>query len=398
VIRVGVVGLGKMGLSHLSMVRAHPEVDLIGICDSTGYVLDVLTKYTGVPIFTDYLKMLDTAKPDAVIIATPTHLHATMVKAAMERGVHVFCEKPLFLDPRDGVELTRMAAARGIVTQVGYHNRFVASFAEIHRLLGVGAIGTVNTALAESYGPVVLKPSGNTWRSQRATGGGSLYDYAAHPLNLLTWYLGEPASVSGSQLTRVFSAQIDDAVATTLHYPSGTAQLCVNWSDESQRKMTTKITLWGTHGRIYADRQELHVYLRDTADIPEGYHAGWNVRYTTEMTAAPWFYLRGEEYSAQLDAFVRRVEAREVDGLNDFASASVTDQVIALIAQDALREGDRLTKPVDQDGVRPVARTMGPTRWGAPASPIAARAVHAAQVVRQAVRDRREGVRERWSA
>ena len=48
-IRVAVVGLGKMGLSHLSMIRAHPEVDLIGVCDATGYVLDVLTKYTGVP-------------------------------------------------------------------------------------------------------------------------------------------------------------------------------------------------------------------------------------------------------------------------------------------------------------------------------------------------------------
>ena len=118
----------------------------------------------------------------------------------------------------------------------------------------------------------------------------------------------------------------------------GTAQLCVNWSDESQRKMTTKITLWGTHGRIYADRQEIQVYLRDTAPIPDGYQAGWNVRYTTDMTEATWFYLRGEEYCAQLDAFVQRARAGKTEGENDFASATVTDRVIAAIIDDAARE------------------------------------------------------------
>ncbi|HKT57722.1 MAG TPA: Gfo/Idh/MocA family oxidoreductase [Microbacterium sp.] len=341
-IDLAVVGLGKMGLSHLAMIKAHPDVNLVGVCDSTGYLLDLLSKYTGVTTYKDYAKMLDTARPQAVIIATPTHLHADMIRAAIERGVDVFCEKPLVIDPADSIVLTALAAQRGVVTQVGYHNRFVGAFREAQRVLASGALGTVNTALAEAYGPVVLKPAGRTWRSQRATGGGCLYDYAAHPLNLLTWYLGEPQSVSGSQLTSIFSAQIDDAVASTLHYPTGTAQIISNWSDESQRKMTTKISLWGEHGKIYADRQEIQVYLRDTAPLPDGYHAGWNVRYTTELTEAPWFYLRGEEYSAQLDAFVQRVTAREITGVNDFASAAVTDRVISLISEDAAREDTRL--------------------------------------------------------
>ncbi|MFT4214532.1 MAG: Gfo/Idh/MocA family oxidoreductase, partial [Microbacterium sp.] len=238
---------------------------------------------------------------------------------------------------------------RGLVTQVGYHNRFVGAFREVQRLLQLGAIGPVNTALAEAYGPVVLKPAGRTWRSERSTGGGCLYDYAAHPLNLLTWYLGAPRSVSGSQLTSIFSAQIDDAVASTLHYPNGTAQIISNWSDESQRKMTTKITLWGPHGRIHADRQEVQVYLRDTASLPDGYRTGWNVRYTTELTKAPWFYLRGEEYSAQLDAFVQRVQTGDTTGVNDFASAAVTDRVISMISEDAGREGARLTTETSSD-------------------------------------------------
>ena len=136
------------------------------MCDSTGYVLDVLGKYTGVPTFNDYDEMLDEADLDAVVIATPTHLHAPMVRTALERGLHVFCEKPFCLDPADADELAALAAERGLVTQVGYHNRFVGAFSEVKRLLDAGAIGEVTHVLAEAYGPVVLKPKGRTWRSQ----------------------------------------------------------------------------------------------------------------------------------------------------------------------------------------------------------------------------------------
>jgi predicted dehydrogenase len=61
VIDVAVVGLGKMGLSHLSMIKAHPEVNLVGVCDATGYLLDILSKYTGVATYKDLGKMLDEA-------------------------------------------------------------------------------------------------------------------------------------------------------------------------------------------------------------------------------------------------------------------------------------------------------------------------------------------------
>lgn len=253
-VSVALVGLGKMGLSHLAMIRPHPDVRLVGVCDSAGYLLDVLGKYTGVATFTDYTTMLDQATPDAVLIATPSALHAPMVREALIRDIHVFCEKPLFLDPADGAELTALADSRGLVTQVGYHNKFVGAFQEVKRLLEEGAIGQVNTVQAQAYGPVVLKPAGKTWRSRRTTGGGCLYDYAAHPLDLVTWYLGKPEAVGGSRLTSIFSAEIDDAVTSTLYYPHGvTAQLTTNWSDESQRKMTTKVSLWG-HWRTHPCR------------------------------------------------------------------------------------------------------------------------------------------------
>lgn len=358
-IRVGVVGLGKMGLSHLSIFNAHPEVEVAGICDSTGYLLSVLGKYTGLATYSDLEVMLDEARLDALVVATPSQMHARMVRLALERGLHVFCEKPFCLDPSESGELTALAEQKHLVTQVGYHNRFVGAFAEVKRLLELQVLGPVSHILAEAYGPVVLKPQGSTWRSRKGQGGGSLYDYAAHPLNLVNWYAGEAQRAGGSVLNPVFSRETDDEVFSTLFLDSGvTAQLSVSWSDESQRKMSTKITVWGRFGRIYVDRQEVQVYLREEATIPPGYRAGWNVKYTTELTDPVWFYVRGEEYSAQVDEFVTRVSQRRLDGVNSFAAASVTDRSIALLLADAAAGPATLaTSPVaTSNGTRPYAR------------------------------------------
>lgn len=271
----------------------------------------------------------------------------------------MFCEKPLCLSPIDSNELADMASSSGLVTQVGYHNRFIGTFGEVKRLLDSQAIGNVTHLLAEAYGPVVLKPKGSTWRSQRTEGGGCLYDYAAHPIDLMSWYLGEPIGVGGTVLGSVFSQETDDEVFSTVYFPDDiSAQVSVNWSDESYRKMTTRITIWGTQGRIFADRQEIQVYLRDTAEPLPGYTGGWNVKYTTELTDEVWFYLRGEEYSAQLDHFVARILGRHESSLNDFSSAAVTDRVLDLMTQDA-RLGPRTSDPSSSGTSAPKERTVG---------------------------------------
>ncbi len=335
-VRLAVVGLGKMGLSHFSMINAHPEVKVVAICDAMGYVLDVLNKYAGTPIYTDYNAMLNEVELDAVIIATPSLLHGKMVRSALEKGIHVFCEKPFCLDVAEGGELTRLARQKGLVNQVGYHYRFVGAFQEMKRLLDLKAIGEVTHVLAEAYGPVVLKPKGSSWRSQSSQGGGCLYDYAAHPINLLNWFLGAPIGVGGTVVHKIHSKNTDDKVFGTLFFENEvTAQVSVNWSDESCRKMSTKMTVWGSQGRIFADRQECQAYLREPVAALPDYSSGWNVRYTTDLTKEVWFYLRGEEYSAQLDYFVGCIKNQAVDNLNSFESAWMTDQVISMMIEDA---------------------------------------------------------------
>jgi len=335
--RIAVVGLGKMGLSHFALVNAHPSAETLA-CDATGFLVDMLAKnLPETNIYSKYDELLEKGNLDAVVIATPSRLHAPMVRAALERGLHVFCEKPFCLDWREAEELAEIAEAKNLINQVGYHYRYVGAFQRMKQLLDAGAIGRVTHVLAEAYGPVILRAKRQSWRTQKTEGGGCLYDYAAHPLNLLNWAFGAPEKVAGSVLNPIFSTDTDDEVFSTLSFAGGpTAQLSVNWSDESHRKMTTKLSLIGTNGRINVDRQECQYYLRDAVEgLPEA-QKGWNVQYTTELTKDPWFYLRGEEYSAQLADFIEAVRDGKTKACeNTFSSAAMTDQTIDMIIQDA---------------------------------------------------------------
>ncbi len=335
-IKIALVGLGKMGLSHQSIINMHPDVELTAVCDSSRFVLDMLGKYTGVRVYNNYTKMLAAEDLDAVIIATPSKFHGPMVREALEHNLHVFCEKPFCLDINEGIELTKIAEQKGLVNQVGYHYRFVGAFQEAKRLLDANVIGDITHVKAEAYGPVVLKPSGKSWRNQRDEGGGCLYDYAAHPINLVNWLIGMPNSVGGTVLNKIFSMDSEDEIYATLRFANEiSGQLSVNWSDESYRRMTTIITISGTRGKIQVDRQECKLFAREGEQLPEGYISGWNIRYTTELTPAVWFYVRGEEYSGQLDYFVQAIKSKQIENINSFHSALQTDKVMQMLIIDS---------------------------------------------------------------
>jgi len=353
-LRIGMVGLGKMGLSHLAIASAHPGVTMAAVCDQTAYLTDVLTKYTGLKCYDDYDRMLSAEILDAVIIATPSKLHASMVEKALQRGLHVFCEKPFVLDVADGERLSALAEAKGLVNQVGYHYRFVGAFREAARIAKSGALGRVHHVRAEAYGPVVLRSKGGTWRSAKSEGGGALYDYACHALDLVNFIAGVPTSVDGVALKSIYSRDVEDEVYCTLNYLDGaTGQLAVNWSDESYRKMSTKISVWGSNGRITADRQECQIYLRAPHAAVPDFKPGWTVKYTTDLTQEVWYYLRGEEYSAQIDYFVKAIEARRTDNVNSFRSALQADRLVSMI----LAEAGGAVQP------HPAATTSGKGLW-----------------------------------
>jgi len=332
-IKAGIIGLGKMGISHCSILNAHPDVNMIGACDTSKFLRWMLGKYSKIPVFDDYKKMIREQKPDCLFIATPTSSHFEIANYCLENGIHLFLEKPCCLTYSDTVVLRDLAKSKNLLIQVGYHNRYLGTFREVKRLVDANELGEIYHFVAEAYGPVVVKEKAETWRSDRKAGGGCLYDYASHVINLTNFVLGDIDNVSGTCLKSVFSRNVEDAVYSNLHLTNGiSGHLSVSWSEESFRKMSTKITVSGKRGRVEANAQEVKLY-RNNADGDSNRGAGWDLTYLTDYTDPVNFYLRGEEYSAQIDDFIDHLVSGSLDSVNSINSAGETDRVVELLVK-----------------------------------------------------------------
>ena len=335
-IRAAIIGLGKMGMSHAAILGGLPNVELVAACDMDSLLQSAFKKLTKIQMYTDYKKMIEEVKPDCVYVVTPTKLHYDMVMFALEHGCHVFCEKPFALTVEQGEKMVAMAKAKGLVNQVGYHNRYIGTFNEMKRLLAEGVIGKPFHFTGEAYGPVVLKSKGGTWRSDKKNGGGCIEDYAAHVLNLINYVTGSNlVDCKGTQMPSIFSHEVDDAVYGSLYLANGLkGQISVNWSDDTVRKMTTSIKIEGDGGKLEADATTLKIYVKENKP-KYGLEKGWNFKYITDVTPLVDFNLRGEEYTAETQAFINSIVTGKVDERNSFETALQTDYIIKKMEEDA---------------------------------------------------------------
>jgi predicted dehydrogenase len=336
-IRGSIIGLGKMGLSHAAIVGAHPSVDLVAICDTSSLIQEGFKKYTRVNTYSDHIKMIDKEKPEFVVVATPTRFHYPMVKYAFENNINVFCEKPFCLHSTEGEELVKLAKQKSLVNQVGYHNHFLGTFRELQRLLGKNVIGELVHFTGEAYGPVVTREKGSTWRSKPEEGGGCLFDYASHVINLIQEIIGRPQKINGALLKSIYSKGVEDAVYSLMTLENGlSGALLVNWSDETYRKMSTTITIQGKKGKIICDATEIKIFLKEP-NPKENLDKGWTIKYITEFAIPVNFHLRGEEYSSQIDYFVSNILNKENGSINTFEQGLYTDKVTEMIIDIAKR-------------------------------------------------------------
>jgi scyllo-inositol 2-dehydrogenase (NADP+) len=338
-LRGGVIGFGRMGITHCSILNSHPEVQVAAVCDTHGFVRKSAQKYLGVEAYEDYEKMLDKMDLHFVIVATPTASHNETVKAALARRVHVFVEKPFTLDPDQGRELVSLADARAVVNQVGYVMRFHDVFLQVKQLLEQHVLGDLLLFKMEMNGPTVLRDTKDNWRARESAGGGCLYDFASHSIDLVNYLLGAPDRVVGTVLQSIYSARVEDAVTTTYSYHSGLrGNLLVNWSDPAYRKPAYRFEVLGREGKIIADLHEYKVFFRTPPKIA-GFTQGWNERYITDFVEPCRFYLRGFEFTRQLDHFIDCICRRQQGRIASFAQGLVTDSVIAQIRKDAQNAG-----------------------------------------------------------
>lgn len=334
-IRVALIGLGKMGISHCAILNAHSGVDLVGVCDTSKFLRWGLGKYSKIDVFNDYKKMIKDKQPDCVFIATPTKSHFDIAKYCLDNGMHLFLEKPCTLNYRDTTTLLDLAEKKQLLIQVGYHNRYLGTFRELKRLVDSGELGEIYHFVAESYGPVIVKEQEETWRSKRSEGGGCLYDYASHVINLVNYILGDVDAVKGTFFKSIYSKGVEDGVYSSLILKNGVSgNLSVSWSEESYRKMSTKITISGKKGRVEANAQEIKLY-RNKSTIDSALNGGWDLSYLTDHTKPVDFYLRGEEYSSQIDDFINQLEVGSLESVNSLVYASETDRIVELLVSDA---------------------------------------------------------------
>ncbi len=329
--KIGLIGAGKMGISHLSILGAHPDVEVVGVAETSTIVSDVLKRYTSFDVYSDYTQLISEKKPDAVFVSVPTKYHEPIVQHLLDHHINVFVEKPFSLNTINGKKLVQEAMQKNICNQVGYHNKFIGTFMEAKRIIDAGSLGHIQYFIGNMNGPVVTKRKEQTWRSKPEEGGGCLMDYAAHLIDLINHIVSPITTVHGADLLSFYSASVEDAVSCLLETQNrihGT--ILVNWSDETYRKMSTCLTILGTKGKLIVDSTELKVFFQEPNPF-ENYSKGWNVKHINELSPHVDFYLRGEEYSLQIDHFIRVLQGRLPNSINTFETALQTDIVIQQI-------------------------------------------------------------------
>ncbi len=204
--------MGRMGLTHYSIINTHPAVEMTAIADTSSMMLNMIKKYLpGVKMFSDYKDLLNSGLVDAVIVCTPSAMHFDVCKMACEKGINVFCEKPFTTSPVLAKELADMFERKGLVNQVGYVYRFDAVFDKVKEMLNQKLIGKVVHANVQFLRSTISKQQPEKgWRSKRENGGGATYEMGSHVIDLMEVFFGKPQIIIGSLMNQVYSEAVED--------------------------------------------------------------------------------------------------------------------------------------------------------------------------------------------
>ena len=340
-IRVGIIGFGRMGITHYSIINSHPDVKITAIVDTSSLILNMMKKYiAGINTYNDPTDFFQKESIDAIIVCTPPIFHYSVTLKAAENGVNVFCEKPFTTTKKQADELASIFEENKLINQVGYVNRFNDIFQTVKQYIGKKVIGKVILFKSEMYSRTITKSEGGkTWRDSPENGGGAVFEMAAHAIDLVNYIIGKPDKVTGSSLTQIYSENVEDAVNATFLYKNDiTGTLTVNWSDDSYRKPTNKIEIFGSEGKILADQHGLKIFSKKQQPH-YNLREGWNTIYITDVFKPVPFYVRGNEFTSQLYHFIECINDREEMNQCSFRDAADTHEVIESIFNDYKQNG-----------------------------------------------------------
>ena len=252
--RLGFLGVGWIGRHRMEAIAASGAARVAAVAEPDAAAATKAREAApGAALVASFDELLD-SDLDGVVIATPSALHAEQSIAALERGVAVFCQKPLGRDARETRRVVEAARRAGRSLGVDLSYRFIDGVARIRELIRAGELGHVYAAdlvFHNAYGP-----DKQWFYDPRLSGGGCLIDLGIHLVDLALWALDFPAleGVSG----RLFAAgrplaespgAVEDYAVARLDLAGGaTAQLACSWRLHAGRDAVIGATFYGTRG------------------------------------------------------------------------------------------------------------------------------------------------------
>src|SRR3954470_20019212 len=231
--RVAVIGAGWIAADHVDVLTKRSDVELVAVCDVDRSRAERLAP-EGANVYERWEDVLDREQPEAVWICTPPLVHRDPALAALERGVHVYLEKPVARTPDDAAAIVEAAASSDAVTAVGYQWHATEVLDDLRAALEGQRIALL---IGHSIGPTGSRP----WFLDRSQGGGNVLERGSHQIDIVRTVAGEVARVQAAG-SRVLLGQaegdpgdIEDAATLVLHLQSGAiATIVVAWTREGQ--------------------------------------------------------------------------------------------------------------------------------------------------------------------
>jgi predicted dehydrogenase len=270
-IRIGIVGVGGIAQNqHIpGYLRRCQDVEIVALCDIDEDKLKSVGARYGVPrLTTDYRELVRMEDLDAVDICTLPDMHHPVAMAAIERGKHVFCEKPLALTYPLATQMYKVAEAAGVKTGVGFTHRMTPAARLAQRMISSGALGDIYHVIAiYAMGGAHFEELPMTRRRTRAVnGGGPLFELGSHMVDMVRWWLGQEIVAVCAQ-TRTFVRQrrwpgspefgevdVEDASVFMADLEGGSMGLFINSSVFTARNFDQRVEVYGSRGAILYDQ------------------------------------------------------------------------------------------------------------------------------------------------
>jgi len=291
VLKTAVIGVGMMGRNHVRIYGLMDNTRLVAVADPSPKALESIGRIYNARVYTDYLQMLDREKPDLVSIAVPTRLHREVAVAAMQRGVHVFLEKPISGDVDEGQQIIDAAQQAGVKLAVGHIERFNPAVIELKKQLDAGQLGRIFQIHARRVGPF----------PPRIQDVGVVIDLATHELNLLEYLTGSHVDTVYAETESEIHATHEDLLTGILKFKDGTIGILdINWLTPTKIR---ELSLIGEKGMFLVNylTQDLYFYENESAN---GNWEGLAVMGVSEGRLIRYNIKRKEPLLAELESFV----------------------------------------------------------------------------------------------